>query len=770
MGLRRWLRRSRTVSPPDLAARPQMGSQRRGVTYREYHGAPRKPGIAPREGRAAAPEAGSSRVVARLDAARALAVEAPAPIDVTAVWIPFGQPARAGAVTIAGGGIYFGRGLRAIGRYWQPEPALVDPSLPTNFAEPDWLGSDLTYWPSYHQLTPAGRAAYLSWLSSPRNWPQTPIGYVFLYFYGLERRAFVDALTSPAVWTEVPLVEAEVERLQRIYGSNHSFSGYASEFLSTLRCLLEPPGVPTHPPPFVENHTWEIPPYVKLGLARFVAAGHPIPADWALAWVLAQPEMYLRTPAHRCGDELSQLFALRYRKRFGDGLVVKPNKSRLKIGYRPASGGFGQTVDIPVESLPDVSALTAPVRVLHELAKECTGSLDSYSRWLGRHPEDRGSLAATALLPTELARDASGGALNELFQWLDLQLSDRSYAVVEGVKLVLRWPAQTPGKLTRSEASALAQLLSARGYGVEPDVRFAGPILGAGMAVIFRLDGAGASAGADWESAAAVLQLVAAVAAPGVSSDDVLELVAEQLQAALDLPPTEHNRVLAHLRWAAISPPNFAAAKRALEATNSAAREGIATLLIDVAAAHGGVGPEQVSALTKAYRALRLEPTAMYSRIHERTARPVLEPVEVRVRRDGRPGEPVPPPPPIESATAITINQEAIRAKLAESARAAALLGQIFADDDEDDGSPAHAEPGRSSPLSGAHAELLRNLATRRSWSHAEFAALASRTGLLPAGAMETLNDASMERHGEPVMEGDDVITMNPDALKELLP
>jgi hypothetical protein len=115
------------------------------------------------------------------------------------------------------------------------------------------------------------------------------------------------------------------------------------------------------------------------------------------------------------------------------------------------------------------------------------------------------------------------------------------------------------------------------------------------------------------------------------------------------------------------------------------------------------------------------------------------------------------------------MDQEAIRAKLAESARSAALLGQIFAADDGDD-SPAHAERVSPGPLSGGHAELLRNLATRPRWSYAEFAVLASRMGLLPAGAIEALNDASIEMYGEPVLEGDDVITMNPDALKELLP
>ncbi|WP_369333374.1 TerB N-terminal domain-containing protein [Vibrio viridaestus] len=37
-------------------------------------------------------------------------------------------------------------------------------------------------------LTERCRGAYLDWIASERNNPGTPIGYVFIYFDGLERR------------------------------------------------------------------------------------------------------------------------------------------------------------------------------------------------------------------------------------------------------------------------------------------------------------------------------------------------------------------------------------------------------------------------------------------------------------------------------------------------------------------------------------------------------------------------------------------------------
>ena len=90
--------------------------------------------------------------------------------------------------------------------------------LAGEFPAPDWAGACLGYWPSYDQLTPEGRAAYLSWLSWQRSAPNFPIGYVFLYFYGLERRALIDGSMSPVAQQERLWILGEVERLLTIYG------------------------------------------------------------------------------------------------------------------------------------------------------------------------------------------------------------------------------------------------------------------------------------------------------------------------------------------------------------------------------------------------------------------------------------------------------------------------------------------------------------------------------------------------------------------------
>jgi hypothetical protein len=60
-------------------------------------------------------------------------------------------------------------------------------------------------------------------------------------------------------------------------------------------------------------------------------------------------------------------------------------------------------------------------------------------------------------------------------------------------------------------------------------------------------------------------------------------------------------------------------------------------------------------------------------------------------------------------------------------------------------------------------------LAGRSRWTQAEVADLAATLGLLPNRAIEVLNEAALDQAGDLVMEGDDVLEVNHDVVKELL-
>jgi tellurite resistance protein len=696
------------------------------------------------------------------------------------LWVPAGSPVRIGGHQLTGGMIYVGAGLPGVGRWSGVEPALIDPHLPCTSSQPDREGRLMSYWPSYAHIQPASRAAYLEWLAGGRCAPDAYIGYVFLFFYGIERRVLADAQWSEAARSEAGTLLAEVERLLGIYGGHRSFRAYAEEFLTVARLRRGELRVEELRPP-ANTAPGALP--LRLALGRCAADGRPVPAEWALAWLLSWPEVRLRTPAQRCKTEVHELFALRYREAFPpEGMKLKPNKTRLAASYRPASASFhGSSIDVPVGDLPDVSALTAPLRKLQEIVDQVSNELDVYSRWVGRTGEGT-SPAALALLPPELARTRESDAARGFSGWVEKSLAGRPSAVVACDDLFARWPLQTPGKIGRRDLEMLSAFLAGRGYGVEPDVRCGGPAAKEGKAVLFRLpEESGGSPGPAYHAAAVLLHLAATVsAADGEVSEREERHLLSHLEKALHLGPAERARLEAHLRWLLADPPGLAGLKKRIEPLQAAQRHAIGQFLITVAGADGHVSPEELKLLTRIYGLLGLDPQTVYSDVHALAAAdpaaeaaPAAEPVTVRPATPGAGGFAIPASPP---PSGLALDLEKIRHKSRETEQVSALLEEIFATEEEParPSAPPPAAPAMPAGdlvagLDAAHSTLLRQLAAKTTWERLEIERLTAALGLLPDGALEILNEAAFSRCGAPLLEGDELIDIDPEILEELL-
>ncbi|MFJ8691218.1 tellurite resistance TerB family protein [Micromonospora wenchangensis] len=719
------------------------------------------------------------------------------------IWVPAGQPTTVAGYPIPGGLIYVGGHLTASNG--GTEPALIDPTLRIDRNRPDWDGKGLDYWPSYGSLPASSRAAYLTWLADGRRFGAVPIGYVFLFFYGLERRVLVDMPNDRALRRELPAIAAEVRRLLAIYGANGSFRSYARGFLEVLELIgAAESGASEGRPPKLAPDRWPIPMQLRLALGEFAASGTPVPAEWARAWAWYLPSLYPRTPQTRCREEFDRLFASRYAERFKDGFRIRPGKARIGVIYRAASAGI-DSASVQLD-LPDVVELAGPARKLTELVDAVTDDLDAYSRWLGRNPDGRGSLAAAAVLPSELL-DQQAGQVGALRAWCDARLADEHYVVVDAPELVAFWPTAQPEKMTKAEAVSLAQLLGRIGVGVEPDVRLGASALSVGPAVLFRVSAdAPHTATPAYTAAATLLHLAVAVsAADGTISDQEQHHLTAHLQAALHLTAPERTRLQAHLRWLAVTGVKLTGLKRRLALLRADQRETIGDFLITVAAADGVISPEEVTSLTKIYKLLALDPDLIYGRLHQQVTSPAAfavsqppatVPVVVRPAGPAPAGYTLPPAPAAAhrsstwgngqrapaGASGVVLDEDVIAVKLAETAAVSALLSTIFTDDEPPspqlatmsgapNGGPV-AEPTTQALIPGldaVHSELLRSLATQTTWTRSAYEDLAERHGVMPAGALDLLNEVAMDAAGEPVAEGDDDIEINDYALQELL-
>lgn len=684
-------------------------------------------------------------------------------------WVPPGREVTVAGYAIQGGMLYVGEGLSSITDL-RVEPALINPSLPVNRSSPDRSGTGMTYWPSYSSLSPECRAGYCDWLARGRRDPSAYIGYVFLYFYGLERRALAEAPESEQAKLELPDIVTEVEQLAAVYSANASFRGYTRQLLDVLM-IMTAQGDDLKPP--MERTGYQLPLSLRVGIGRIMSSGKPVPPDWALSWLLTHPETPVRTPVRRCPSEFSELFRSRYSREFGDGLVLKENRSKLKMVIAPASASFGGQVSLTMD-LPDVAALTAPISKLRQIGESCAVDLDAFSRWVGRNGDAPRTIAAVALLPPELAITHKSEEANGLWEWIAKTLGAQERTACETNDLLRYCASLGAGKLSKSEAVLLAQLLEKGGYGIEPDVRFGGsPQAPGGITVVFRLlPGARAIASPQYAAATVLLHLAVAVsAADGSISPSEEQHLKQHLQQALALSDAERLRLSAHLAWLAKSPPGLTSVRKRLDALDQGQRTAIAQFIVGVAGADGEISPQEIRTVGKIYPMLGLDPEQVYSHVHAMasgttTGLNTNEPVAVIPALPGKgyaiPLREVP-------ASSVRLDMAAVNSKLKESAQISAILDNIFAEE-ESVTSQTTAEPiSTTGKLSPAHTALLSLLAGQSEWGRAEFETVASKCGVLPDGAIDSLNEAAFEHAGCPVLEGEDPIQVDSVTAKELL-
>ena len=273
-----------------------------------------------------------------------------------AKWYEHGNSVRVKNYEITGGLVYAGEMLLNVDGY-DNDACLINPKLKVSYAEPWEAVDEMGYWPHYGRIPAKCRGAYLKWLAGGRAEPEAYIGYVFLFFYGLERRLLIDGQKGKVSDMERLEMINEVRRLLKVYGGNRSFRGYASNFLA-MEWILYQCDKPV--PDYIDFSDRYCSEPFKVVLAQHVVGGRPLPVDVALQWVILHPEFGLRTPARRCAKEFRELFLRRYTNKFGEGLVVRPNKTPLKLEYHAANPSMSGDLKLKLPNLPNPFILTSP--------------------------------------------------------------------------------------------------------------------------------------------------------------------------------------------------------------------------------------------------------------------------------------------------------------------------------------------------------------------------------------------------------------------------
>ncbi len=695
-------------------------------------------------------------------------------------WIAPGRNVTVKGFEIPGGMVYVGNFLTANpGSGWNsdtPAPCLINPSLKVASGRAH-TGADMGYWPSYSQITPEHRLTYLIWLASGRRDASFPVGYAFLFFYGVERRLLVD---NPSA-AEEELLVAEVKRLGDLYAANHSFSRYSKALLDVVaarRLSAGPSGLDDWRPDLGSTHH-DMPLPLKVKVAVSAAHGIPIDFEHAMVGMLALPAHQRGVPATiamtRTREEFVELVRRRFVERFPDGFRLPDRKnSKLALSYHAASQHLAIVLRVQgVNRLPDPTELSWTR--MAELCAKAAEDLEAYAKVVGKDRRRADSLNAALALPSELA-DVSVFA--PFRRWL------------EGLgKPVAAVPLDELGRWCfgkGKEASGLKQaremsaMLATFGYGMEPDPTHGAERPGS-FVLLFRIADAKGTAVTP-STAFHHAALVAALLAAAERGSDGTHLISE-LATRLHLSAADAVRLAA--RYRLMRGRALASGRLRMIAGNLSAEErgAIAALAAAVAAGCGEVHQPTMAALERLHDGFGIDRRRLYAALHQGTAAGTTEPVVVEQGAPKTAAYRIPPPPPQAAPQdgTFAIDIAKVSAILRQTREVAEILAPIYEEDEpavpagtlsvggggRQEGLDVQAG-GRFSGLDPEHARFLETLTGAVSWSRADFESRARAFGLPPDGAIETLNEWAYNAHGDEIIVDGDPLTINVALLPQL--
>jgi tellurite resistance protein len=246
-------------------------------------------------------------------------------------------------------------------------------------------------------------------------------------------------------------------------------------------------------------------------------------------------------------------------------------------------------------------------------------------------------------------------------------------------------------------------------------------------------------------------------AADGIIDPQERVAFANVLAADSTLTNEERKRLGARFELYTRTPPTLRILNRFKEAP-MAQREAIAKLAVAIAAADGHIAVEEMRVLERIYKSFSLAQERLYADVHAARRDEELPTV---AQADAAKQIPIPGKP--NSGKSLALNAERLSKIRADTAVVTSILGDIFVDDADGSvpsASPVHQHMVAASTqfdgLDAQHAAFLLDLLGAQHIDADECATLAAQQGLLPDGAIETINDWAFDRFGGPIIEEDD--------------
>ena len=677
-------------------------------------------------------------------------------------WVP-----KASEVNIAGrrmkGMVYVGKHsrLKEFDQFYCS--ACIDPSLRVGKPNITKDTTKLAIKPSYLRLDPNSRASYMNWLQTDRSDIRGNAGFSKLYWYGLEYRFFVD---NPSV-DEKREILAEVRRVYEAYDRKDQYILKMRTFINYAAVLI---GDEELFPTTKQNEEDSL--FTTLiVVARQLANGKPINADWCLSWYLNQPETHSNYTMKRLPFEFRLYYKYLFNKKYGIGLKIKRPQGIFTTYYTSSSEEFVQELEFTLNGvpLPDVDRLKKPLKEIKSIVFEAATGLKSYMRFFMKNEDKRYSLEAMTRLPKEIQGDVWLDRLRIIRESLTDQESSKGLLLAS---LLERLEGCKRDKITKRQYDEISHVLGHTGYGLSPHPRLLvrAPKLDEKV-FIYPIDEKKNKKSELKESLLDRIVEIEVGVWLGISDEDqemsVSEVLARHIETNSQLDDQERRILSINLQWFLSSAGEISKYKRWFAEMTSERKEKLRRTSLSICQSYGESFSNALPRLETLYSLLGYESHQVYSDVYAGKA--IDGPISVREAIEGPEGESI----PIDSngSKTVSLDSKKIDALVDETGQVRHILGGIFAENSQPGQQKSEnvsTVPNLASGLDRKHASLVMDFLKKDHWTESAIEKLAKKHGLMWQGSLEVINEWSFDLCEDELIEEYKGYRPNPNALEKL--
>lgn len=598
---------------------------------------------------------------------------------------------------------------------------------------------ELGYWPNYSNLNSIQKGKFIKWLATGKNDPNIDLGYVYIYYYGLEYRALVEKQDIKIILFEIIDLVSKYDRLR--YGFDLiAYLILKNDFNDEEKAKILQ---------FIENNSQH---YLYNECTNAIIKKLS-PNNFEEKLKFSSYQFMTGNDSYALSDRKTELLNFYFNEMVKNIPVLEQYTTRQQRYSYYIAMGYGYHNDNQVSY--ECMIPSSKVKQIWNKGRKSLKTLKYMIKKFDNSGNELTDIEKYIYLPENIRKDIT--ALNGI-----VQLEDGSIKTIS--ELIKSFNLLVSENITQRQSEFIAEACEAFGYCIEPDARHIQKAYKKdSKVIIFEKKFKTIDVNLQTYTVPSILLDLGFKIA--LEDEELLEVETEYIMNFIfgKFPLNQVERQRLQYRAKLIKETTETGTtdliKKLLEKSTSDNLDMICKFLVSVAAADGIIKSKEFSLLKKCFSQLGLAEEYLNNLLSELSISD--DPIIVQKASEPKKKGSKIPRPDIEPKEEIkfVLNKEKVSNILIDTSQVQKTLNEIFTDEiaqypQEENVGEIDAEI--ECKLEPTYFNILKILVEKQQWSNRELMTLVQNVGLMLNSTIDKINEWSDEEYGDFLIEEDD--------------